>query len=482
MALTGCFVGGTAFAVRCAERWLERGHNISAVLPRGPALRDLALAHGIPVFRTTEGLREAVPSLGGVDVLFSIVNDLVLDATVLALPRIVAINYHNAPLPRYAGVFASSWALINGEREHGLCWHVMTVRVDAGNILASTRFRIERDDTAASLNARCQALAATLFEKVIDAVESGNTAGEPQCLSERTYYPLHRKPPGGGVIRWNLSAVELDRQVRALSRGSIVNSFERPKIAWRDRFIVPGSLQAIEGRGRAAPGDVVKVEPDGLVIATSTDNVLVRLLELDDGTPVSPDTVVAGIGERLPVVSAEQAGRLENALSRAAADEGFCCECWRDAVATDLWQPVKFGASERRPVDASATARFTKQELPPAWSIDSLASLDVMLARLQPRSAYEAGSVLISTPAMRMRAEGLEAFLDTALPLTVSLPWREGDPERLSALARRLARIDRSGSCGRDLPLRYKVAGTPRSAMPVALIGELAETLACETL
>ncbi|WP_374692504.1 formyltransferase family protein [Accumulibacter sp.] len=482
MTLAGCFVGGTAFAVRCAERWLERGHVIAAVLPRGPALRELALAHGIPVLGTTEGLREAITSLGGFDVLFSIINDLVLDASVLALARRVAINYHNAPLPRYAGVFASSWALINGEHEHGVCWHVMTVRVDAGNILASTRFRIERDDTAASLNTRCQAIASTLFDKVVDAVESSSTIGEPQCLSERIYYPLHRKPPGGGVIRWNLSAEEIDRQVRALSRGSIVNSFERPKIAWRDRFIVPGSLQAIEGRGRAAPGEVVKVEPDGLVVATSTENVLVRLLELDDGTPVSPGAVVAGIGEHLPIVSAEQAGRLERALSLAAADENFCSECWRDAVATDLRQPVKSGASERRPVDATAAARITKQELSPAWSMDLLASLDVMLARLQPRTGHEAGSVLISTPAMRMRAEGLEAFLDTALPLTVSLPWREGDPQRLSELARRLARIDRSGSCGRDLPLRYKVAGTPRSAMPVVFIGEPANTRVCETL
>lgn len=482
MTLTGCFVGGTAFAVRCAERWLERGHVIAAVLPRGPALRDLALAHGIPVVDTTESLREAIPLRGGVDVLFSIINDLVLDARVLALARRVAINYHNAPLPRYAGVFASSWALINGEREHGLCWHVMTDRIDAGNILASTRFHIERDDTAASLNTQCQALASSLFEKVVDAVESGHTIGEPQCLSERTYYPLHRKPPGGGVIHWNLSAEQIDRQVRALSRGSIVNSFERPKIAWRDRFIVPGSLHPIEGRGRAAPGEVMKIEPDGMVVATSTENVLIRMLELDDGTPVSPDAVVAGIGECLPIVTAEQAGRLERALSVAAVDEGFCSESWRDAVATDLRQPVTSGASERRPVDTSAAARITTLELPPAWSKDVLASLDVMLARLQPRTGHEAGSVLVSTPAMRMRAEGLEAFLDTALPLTVSLPWREGDPRRLSELARRLVRLDRSGTCGRDLPLRYKVAGTPRSAMPVVFIGESAKTRACDTL
>ncbi len=451
------------------------------MLPRGPALRGLALAQGIPVFDTTEGLCEAIPSLGGVDVLFSIVNDLVLDTRVLALARCVAINYHNAPLPRYAGVFASSWALINGEPDHGLCWHVMTDRVDAGNILASTRFRIEQDDTAASLNTRCRALASTLFEKVVEAVESGNTVGEPQCLSERTYYPLHRKPPGGGLIRWNLSAEEINRQVRALSRGSIVNSFERPKIAWRDRFIVPGTLQAIEGRGRAAPGEVVKVEPDGLVVATSTEHVLVRLLELDDGTPVSPGAVVTRIGESLHIVSAEQAGRLERALSLAAPDEGFCSEAWRTAVATDLRRPVKSSASERRPIDAGAIARIAKQELPPAWSMDLLASLDVMLARLQPRTGHEAGSVLISTPAMRMRAEGLEAFLDTALPLTVSLPWREGDPRRLSELARRLARIDRSGSCGRDLTLRYKVACTARSAMPAVFIGETTKTRVSET-
>ena len=56
-------------------------------------------------------------------------------ATLIASARQLAINFHDALLPRYAGLNAPAWALLAGESTHGVTWHEMTPQVDAGRIV-----------------------------------------------------------------------------------------------------------------------------------------------------------------------------------------------------------------------------------------------------------------------------------------------------------------------------------------------------------
>ncbi|MCG1055170.1 hypothetical protein KQH49_09545 [Mycetohabitans sp. B5] len=53
-----------------------------------------------------------------VDWLFSVVNPLILPASLIKRIREDAFNYHDAPLPRYAGNHATSCALLAHELEY----------------------------------------------------------------------------------------------------------------------------------------------------------------------------------------------------------------------------------------------------------------------------------------------------------------------------------------------------------------------------
>ena len=53
-------------------------------------------------------------------------------------------NFHDGPLPRYAGLFSSSWAIVNNEKTHGVTWHKITKKIDAGDIVASKKFKIKK--------------------------------------------------------------------------------------------------------------------------------------------------------------------------------------------------------------------------------------------------------------------------------------------------------------------------------------------------
>ena len=46
---------------------------------------------------------------------------------VLAKARLGGINFHDGPLPRYAGLYVTAWALMNRETSHGVTWHVETL-------------------------------------------------------------------------------------------------------------------------------------------------------------------------------------------------------------------------------------------------------------------------------------------------------------------------------------------------------------------
>src|SRR5262245_18203019 len=116
----GCFIiGEGSLPVRCAEILLEKGHRIHGAVCTEPTLRSWARAHAIPEV-------DGVPAEQPFEYLFSIVNYRVLSKDELALPSRLAINYHDGPLPRYAGSHSTSWALMSGERSHAVTWHVMT--------------------------------------------------------------------------------------------------------------------------------------------------------------------------------------------------------------------------------------------------------------------------------------------------------------------------------------------------------------------
>ena len=56
------------------------------------------------------------------DYLFSIVPNKIFSEEILKLPRRFAINFHDAPLPKYAGLNATTWAILNNEKSHGITW------------------------------------------------------------------------------------------------------------------------------------------------------------------------------------------------------------------------------------------------------------------------------------------------------------------------------------------------------------------------
>ena len=143
-------VGNELLLRHAAETLLARGHSIAAVVTRNPELQAWARGAGLAVEDQDAPMPADAPAA---DWLLSVANLSILKPEMLARGRKGAINFHDGPLPRLAGLNAPVWAIIGQEPQHGVTWHMIEGGVDEGDILAQVLFDMRPDDTAMTLNA-----------------------------------------------------------------------------------------------------------------------------------------------------------------------------------------------------------------------------------------------------------------------------------------------------------------------------------------
>ena len=100
-----------------------------------------------------------------------------------------AVNYHDALLPAYRGVMATSFSIFAGEQVSGFTFHHMTDRLDEGPILLQEALPIEAGDNVEPLTRRKSARAAAVLPRVLELVAAGDP-GRPQG-DQGSYYSAH---------------------------------------------------------------------------------------------------------------------------------------------------------------------------------------------------------------------------------------------------------------------------------------------------
>lgn len=100
-------VGGTTLPGQCAQILSDGGLVVSAVVTDDPVTRRSAAQAGVSAIVPVGELRASLQH-GRVDYLFSINNLALIDEEALSLTDRAAINFHDGPLPAYAGLNVTS--------------------------------------------------------------------------------------------------------------------------------------------------------------------------------------------------------------------------------------------------------------------------------------------------------------------------------------------------------------------------------------
>ena len=268
-------IGNESLTQQCGMQLLARGHRISAVMTRHPEVAKWAAAAGLPVVAAGDwaGLGTAQ-----VDWILSVANLAVIPAQILALAVKGAVNFHDGPLPRYAGLNAPVWAILNDERTHGITWHLMERGVDEGDILEQRLFDLAEDETAFTLNSRCFEAALDSFPALMTQLETG-LRRQKQDLAARSTFARADRPAAMGRLDFSQPAEGVARMVRALDHGPYWNPVTTAKIQTPAGVMNVGAAQVVDGSG--VPGQVLSFDADGLVVACATGAVRLSRLQRD---------------------------------------------------------------------------------------------------------------------------------------------------------------------------------------------------------
>ncbi|HEX4980489.1 MAG TPA: formyltransferase family protein, partial [Ilumatobacteraceae bacterium] len=299
-------VGDQSLAAECVEIAIEHGLDIVVIATNHPVVASFADLHGIPHVDSATGLAAALQPYD-FDVLLSIANLRILPDAVLEQAK-VRINFHDGPLPGYAGLNVTSWAILAGESTHGIAWHLMTPEVDAGEIVTTETFDIRPDETAFGLNARCYEAALASFPRVAAAIADGALATTPQPAGTSRLFRKHERPCS--VFDPAEAAAVTDRAVRAHAIGDRVrNTLGSVRLVLDDPMTRDDAVYVVNDVRLADPtegaiGSIVALDETSVRMRVADADVVISAISRADGNTVNPSEVVSshglGVGSVVP--------------------------------------------------------------------------------------------------------------------------------------------------------------------------------------
>jgi methionyl-tRNA formyltransferase len=290
--------GQQAFGADVLKALLERGEEVVAVYcapdkaggspdPLAEAAREAGIELRQPEsFGTDEAPGELAALEPDLMVMAFVI--LMVPERVLNVPTHGTIQYHPSLLPRHRGPSAINWAIIQGDATTGVSIFWPDEGLDTGPLLLTREVEITPDDTLGSLYFdKLYPLGIDALLESVDLVRDGTAPRQEQDEDDATYES------------WcGHDQVEVDwskpvRAVHDLIRGAN----PRPG-AWTtvggDEIQVLDADRLDDDPG-AAPGEVVAVDGDRLVVAAGGGAIAVRLVRAD-GDKVAAGEYARGAG------------------------------------------------------------------------------------------------------------------------------------------------------------------------------------------
>lgn len=280
-------IGQQSLLIQCAQKLHEKRVSIEAIVSDDPEVIKWCDNNQVANIAYDNHYHDALKSKQ-FDYLFSIVNLKLLSGHVLKLPKKLAINFHDGPLPRYAGINTPVWALINQEKEYGVTWHIMTERADEGDILKQAIFSIAADETSFTLNMKCLEHGLNCFTELLDDLAADNLVKTPQTVDKSTYCPPCKKPDAACSISFQQSAEQVNALTRALDFGPYTNPVGCAKIFLENDFLLIRDSEILPTKSADAPGTLIEIGADNIVVSTSTRDIRIRRFYNRHGKTVSP--------------------------------------------------------------------------------------------------------------------------------------------------------------------------------------------------
>lgn len=240
-----------------------RGHKIQMSV-----IKQFALEHNLPVFqpksiRKEPEIQEELKNLNP-DFFVTFAFGQILSQDVLDIPKYETINLHASLLPRYRGANPIQRAIINGDKETGICTMITELGLDCGNVCMREKIEIPNDMTCVDLFEKISDISPALLEKTLVGLVEKTIIPEKQC--ETGVCMANKLTKEETKIDWTKPAEEIHNLVRGIYK------FPSAYFMHNDKVIKVLKTRVIEGNGTC--GEFVKVTKEGIEVGCGKDCLL----------------------------------------------------------------------------------------------------------------------------------------------------------------------------------------------------------------
>ena len=240
-----------------------RGHKIQMSV-----IKQFALEHNLPVFqpksiRKEPEIQEELKKLNP-DFFVTFAFGQILSQDVLDIPKYETINLHASLLPRYRGANPIQRAIINGDKETGICTMITELGLDCGDVCMREKIEIPNDMTCVDLFEKISDISPTLLEKTLVGLVEKTIIPEKQC--ETGVCMANKLTKEETKIDWTKSAEEIHNLVRGIYK------FPSAYFMHNDKVVKVLETRVIEGNGTC--GEFVKVTKEGIEVGCGKNCLL----------------------------------------------------------------------------------------------------------------------------------------------------------------------------------------------------------------
>ncbi len=196
---------------------------------------------------------------------------IILKEEILALPDLLAVNFHASLLPDYRGKHPVFWALRSGEKWSGLTVHAMDPGIDTGDIIYQVRVRTHREDTVATLYKRIMDQSVDFVEQLIADAEHDRIPRQPQPENTGSYFSSTTEEDF--QLDWTWPAEKIKRFI-TITPGKCFAMVGGGKVYFFNAKIEPGFTTS-------SPGTLLSIRNTRATVATGSGILSSSLIQIE---------------------------------------------------------------------------------------------------------------------------------------------------------------------------------------------------------
>ncbi len=257
-------------------------------------IKECALKHQLTVFQP-EDVNSAT-SLSQIryqkpDLMIVVAYGQILKKPILDLPEMGCWNVHGSLLPKYRGASPIAAAIRDRQKRTGVTMIQMNEGLDAGDVLGKVATRIRPGETTGMLHDRLAGKAAPLLLYLLKRAQKQKLKSVKQNAGDVSLAPRMKKEDG--KIEWDKIPEEIEAHIRAMQPWPSAYTWI-PDGA--DQKMLKIFSVILSKRAKGKPGEIVKVDTHGILVAAKKGGVLLREVQLEGRKRMAAEEYARGAG------------------------------------------------------------------------------------------------------------------------------------------------------------------------------------------